>query len=191
MDRLGAKMARRRPGVHHAQIRKRNRRPSREADLERGRPFGLKRRRTSITRRGGRASYHYSGTRGSRIVSGANGRVVANRGVGHADMVRVRGSGCRVRRIHRGCIGSPVIARLHRQVRRKIGGAGSLYVQGPFTAHLVWTAGHRGRRIVVNHAPFGRTWTRFPAGNDRTQRSLADGSGDRRGASVNEPPRRF
>jgi hypothetical protein len=44
------------------------------------------------------------------------------------------GFALRVRRIHLDCIGNREVARLHRQVCAKVRRAGSLYIQGPFTA---------------------------------------------------------
>ena len=117
MDRLRAEMPGCGSGVHESHVRKIDLRPSDDADLERGRALRLKGRRAAVPRSGGRTGDHKTSAGGGRAVGGADGEVIADRGVVHADVVSVRAPGRRIRRIHRGGAGNPVIGRLHRQVR--------------------------------------------------------------------------
>lgn len=113
-------------GVHQTHVRKLDRRPSGYADLECGSTLRFKGRRASIPRRGGCARDHDARAGRGGAVGGANGDVVADRGVRHADVVSVGAASCGVCRVHLSGIAYSEVRRLHRQVRRKIGGAGSL-----------------------------------------------------------------
>jgi hypothetical protein len=126
MDRLGTEMRGCRSGVHQSHVRITDLRPSHDADLEGGWALSLKGRRAAIPRGRGRTGDHETRNGGRRAVGGADAGVIADRRVRHADMVSVGAPGRRIRRIHLGGAGNPVIGRLHVQVRRKIGCAASL-----------------------------------------------------------------
>ena len=129
MDRLRTEMAGCGSCIDNSQVRKRDRGTSRDAYLKRGRTLGFKRRRAAICRCDGGTGDDNARTRGGRIVGGANRRVVAHSCVRHADVVRVRRPSSRIRRIYRSGIGNSVVTRLHCQVHREVGRAGSLDVQ--------------------------------------------------------------
>ena len=142
MDRLCAEMSRCRSSVNQGHVRKTDLRAPNHADLDCGRALRLKGRGTPVPRSGDRARDHKTRAGGRRVIHRADAGVRGDLGVRHADVMGVRAPRSRIRRIHLGGAGNPVIGRLHRHVRRKIGYT-ARHVQRPFTAHLIRTARYR------------------------------------------------